>query len=118
MTPIVYDGKTGELYKIFFMNLFLGIITLGIYHYWGKTRHRRYVTSSFILKEDRFEYTGYGSELFWGALKAFIILIIVSIPFFYAVYKQQEMIGALEVVSFVTETKETKTETESKSESN
>lgn len=85
--PIQYDGKTGELYKIFFLNLFLGIITLGIYHFWGKTRTRRYVTSSFHIQEDRFEYTGYGGELFWGFIKALVLLLIISIPFIYSLYE-------------------------------
>lgn len=86
-TPIMYDGKVGELYKIFLLNIFLGIITLGIYHFWGKTRTRRYVTSSFSIQEDRFEYTGYGSELFWGFIKTLILLMIISIPLYWASYQ-------------------------------
>ncbi|MBN9288397.1 MAG: hypothetical protein BGO43_14125 [Gammaproteobacteria bacterium 39-13] len=82
--PIVYDGRLGEQYKIFLLNVFLGVITLGIYHYWGKTRQRRYTTSGFLLMNDRFEYTGYGIELFWGFIKALVIIGILSIPFFYA----------------------------------
>ncbi len=82
--PIIYDGKLGEQYKIFILNVFLGIITLGIYHYWGRTRQRRYTTSSTAVYNDRFEYTGYGGELFWGMIKALIIIGILSIPFFWA----------------------------------
>ncbi len=83
--PIVYDGKLGEQYKILILNVFLGIITLGIYHYWGRTRQRRYTTSSTAVYNDRFEYTGYGGELFWGMIKAVFIILILSIPFFWAV---------------------------------
>jgi len=82
--PISYDGRVGQLYKIFFLNIILGIITLGIYHFWGKTRYRRYETSSFSLLKDRFEYTGYGGELFWGFIKAIVILGILSIPLFWS----------------------------------
>ncbi|MBS0286238.1 MAG: DUF898 family protein [Proteobacteria bacterium] len=84
--PIVYDGKLGEQYKIFILNVFLGLITLGIYHYWGKTRQRRYTTSSFSIFQDRFEYTGYGGQLFWGMIKALVIILIFSVPLFYAIH--------------------------------
>lgn len=87
---VKFDGRIGELYKIFFLNLFLGIITLGIYHFWGKTRIRRYITSSFELQNDRFEYTGYGGELMWGFIKALIILLLLAIPLFGFFYKNAE----------------------------
>jgi uncharacterized membrane protein YjgN (DUF898 family) len=72
---LVYDGKLGELYGIFFLNLLLGIITLGIYRFWGRTRYRRYLWSHTSYDGDRFEYTGTGGELFRGFLIAFGVLI-------------------------------------------
>lgn len=35
-----YDGRLGELYGIFFVNLLLTVLTFGIYRFWGKTRIR------------------------------------------------------------------------------
>lgn len=96
---VEYDGKTTELYKIFFLNLFLGIITLGIYHFWGKTRKRRYMTASFSLLGDRFEYTGYGGELFKGFVKALAILLVVSIPLFWAFYQVDLSIKKIEEIA-------------------
>lgn len=90
-TDFEYDGKTGQLYKIWIVNVLLSIITLGIYRFWGKTRVRKYTTSSFSLHGDRFEYTGSGKELFLGFLKALIFLVIISIPFFWSVQQMQEM---------------------------
>ena len=84
---IFYDGKCGQLYKIFLLNLFLGIITLGIYHFWGKTRTRKYLATSCQLTHDRFEYNGKGLELFLGFLKVLILLAVISIPLFFAVYQ-------------------------------
>tara|TARA_R110002110_G_scaffold121431_1_gene297155 strand:- start:13367 stop:14629 length:1263 start_codon:yes stop_codon:yes gene_type:complete len=84
-----YDAKVGQIYKIWIVNVLLSIITLGIYRFWGKTRVRRYLTSCFSLNKDRFEYTGYGGELFWGFVKALILMLIVSIPFFWSAYKVQ-----------------------------
>lgn len=63
-----YDGRLGELFGIFFVNLLLSIITLGFYRFWAKTRMRRYIWSRVSLNGDAFEYTGTGGELFIGFL--------------------------------------------------
>ena len=74
---LTYDGRLGELYGIFFVNLLLGIITLGIYRFWGRTRYRRYLWSHTSYDGDRFEYTGTGGELFRGFVIAMGILILL-----------------------------------------
>lgn len=76
-----YDGKTEDLYGIWAMNLLLTVVTLGVYRFWGKTRLRRYLSSSFSLGGDRFQYIGTGLELFLGFLKALPIIIAVYAPF-------------------------------------
>lgn len=75
-----YDGRIGALYGIFIKNLLLGIITLSIYRFWGKTNIRRYAWSHMTLQGHRFEYTGRGGELFLG----FLIVIGFYIVFFIA----------------------------------
>ncbi|MBS0287069.1 MAG: DUF898 family protein [Proteobacteria bacterium] len=79
-----YDGKIDELYKIYALSITLSILTLGIYHFWGKTRKRRYITSSFILDNDRFEYTGYAKELIWGLVFGCLLLFSSLIPLIWA----------------------------------
>jgi uncharacterized membrane protein YjgN (DUF898 family) len=76
---LVYDGRIGELYKIFAVNFLLGLITLGIYRFWGKTRMRRYLWSHLSYDGDRFEYTGTGGELFKGFLIVAVILILLTL---------------------------------------
>src|SRR5258705_6215321 len=68
-----YDGRLGELYGIFIVNLLLSIVTLGFYRFWGKTRIRRYIWSRLSLSGDAFEYTGTGGELFIG----FLIVVVL-----------------------------------------
>ncbi len=80
VNKIQYDGTTGEIFRIWLMNFFLKIITLGIHSFWGKTNLRRYVYGLFSLDGDRFEYTGTGGELFKGFLKILPILVILFGP--------------------------------------
>ena len=58
-----YDGKGGEIAKIALTNGLLGLVTLGVYRFWGKTRLRRYLWSHVSLDGDRLEYTGRGIDL-------------------------------------------------------
>ena len=69
-----YDGRAGEIGKIAVVNSLLGLITLGIYRFWAKTRLRRYLWSHVAMEGDRFEYTGRGIELFIGFLIAGVLL--------------------------------------------
>ncbi len=69
-----YDGRAGEVGKIALVNSLLGLITLGFYRFWAKTRLRRYLWSHAAMEGDRFEYTGRGIELFIGFLIAGLFL--------------------------------------------
>jgi uncharacterized membrane protein YjgN (DUF898 family) len=74
-----YDGRLGELFGIFFVNLLLSIVTLGFYRFWAKTRMRRYIWSRVSLNGDAFEYTGTGGELFIGFLIVGGLFIVATI---------------------------------------
>ncbi len=70
-----YDGRVGEVAGIALTNGLLGLVTLGFYRFWGKTRLRRYLWGRVGLDGDAFEYTGTGKELFIGFLVAIAVLI-------------------------------------------
>lgn len=70
---LLEDGRFGELAVLFIINILLGIVTLGVYRFWGKTRIRKYVWSHSSFRGERFEYSGTGLELFLGFLFAFIV---------------------------------------------
>lgn len=76
---LIYDGRLGELYKIFLVNFLLGLVTLGIYRFWGKTRMRRYLWSHVSYDGDRLEYTGTGGELFRGFIVVAAVLLVLSL---------------------------------------
>ncbi|HKM64417.1 MAG TPA: YjgN family protein [Acidisphaera sp.] len=69
-----YDGRVGEIYPIFLMNLLLTIVTFGIFRFWAITRMRRYVWSRTSFQGQRLNYTGRGGELFVGFMLAGVVL--------------------------------------------
>lgn len=75
-----FDLTGGRLMRLFVKNFFLTIVTLGIYRFWAKIRKRQMLYSSFILNDQRFEYTGTVREAFMGFLKLMGLLIVLSIP--------------------------------------
>ncbi|HCM06310.1 MAG TPA: DUF898 domain-containing protein, partial [Oceanospirillales bacterium] len=40
---IKFTGKSGEYFKLWFVNMFLSIVTLGIYSAWAKVRDAQYL---------------------------------------------------------------------------
>jgi uncharacterized membrane protein YjgN (DUF898 family) len=53
--------------------MFLTLVTLGIYFFWGKVRVRQYLFAQSEFAGDRFAYHGTGKELLVGFLKAIVI---------------------------------------------
>jgi uncharacterized membrane protein YjgN (DUF898 family) len=83
----VLTAPTGALFGLFYLNLLLTLLTLGIYRFWAKTRLRRFIWRHVTIGGQGFEYTGTGKELLIGFLKALLVLFL---PLF--------LLGALELV--------------------
>jgi uncharacterized membrane protein YjgN (DUF898 family) len=89
MTPISptdirrpsYTGSVGALYRIIFLNIFLSILTLGIYRFWGRAKLRRYLWSHVHFEGESFTFLGTGTELFKGFIRFFSL---IALPFFIA----------------------------------
>lgn len=69
-------------------NFLLRILTLGIYHFWGKTEVRRRIWSAIRLNGEPLTYTGTGGELFFGfvivSLAVFLPLTLLMIGVMFA----------------------------------
>ncbi len=78
-TALLYEGRLGELYRIFLVNLLLTFLTGGLYRFWAKTRLRRYLWSHTSLSGDRFEYTGTGAEMFFGFVIVMVFIVLAQI---------------------------------------
>ncbi len=74
-----FYGAGRDLFAIQVRTLLLGILTLGIYTFWGRTRTRQYLYAHTTFADAPFEYHGTGRELFIGFLKATAILWVVYI---------------------------------------
>jgi len=66
---------TGSLFWLLIKNLFLTIVTLGVYRFWARTAVRRYLWNGVEIAGDPLEYTGRGMELFLGFLTVLAIFI-------------------------------------------
>ena len=69
-------GRRKSLFGILVVNALLGMVTLGIYRFWARTRLRQYFWNSIEIDGDLLEYTGRGLELFIG----FLIVVAVLVP--------------------------------------
>jgi uncharacterized membrane protein YjgN (DUF898 family) len=76
--PFVFHGNGGSLFGIQIVNIFLTLVTLGIYYFWGKVKVRNYLWSQTEFQGDRFAYHGTGKELLMGALKA---ILVFGVPY-------------------------------------
>ncbi len=71
-------GSGGSLFGIHLVNLFLTLLTFGIYSFWAKVRVRAYLWSQTQFAADRLAYHGTGKELLRGFLRA---VVLFGIPY-------------------------------------
>jgi len=75
-----YDGSRFRIGGLFLKTVLLSLVTLGLYNFWGRTQIRRAVWAAVSVDGEPFEYTGTGTELVFGFLKAIAVLIGVGLP--------------------------------------
>ncbi|MBI3992343.1 MAG: DUF898 family protein [Candidatus Lambdaproteobacteria bacterium] len=76
-----FRGRLGEMVGLHLVNLLLTLVTLGIYHFWARTRMRRYVWSHLWFDGEQFAYTGRPRELLVGYGKALLLLVPLLLLF-------------------------------------
>lgn len=97
---LTFHGVGGTLFGIHIVNVFLTIVTLGIFYFWGKARVRRYLWSQLAIAGDRFAFHGTGREMLIGFLKAMLIfavpLVVLSI-----VYSSPSVWGIVRTLAYL-----------------
>ncbi len=79
-TAVEFKGEAGEYFKIWIVNIFLSIVTLGIYSAWAKVRRQRYFYGATSIDGAAFEYLADPVKI----LKGRILMVILLAPMFIA----------------------------------
>lgn len=79
--PLVlrFNGRAGEYFGIWIVNLLLSIVTLGIYSAWAKVRKLKYFHGNTVLADAAFDYTASPMAILKGRLIAVALLIVYSV---------------------------------------
>ncbi|HUO56580.1 MAG TPA: YjgN family protein [bacterium] len=92
-----FYGQGGTLFGMHLVNLFLGLVTLGLYFFWGRVKIRKYLWGQMEFEGDRFSYHGTGKETLLGWLKA---MLFFGIPYL-AAGKLPQLLGADKILIVV-----------------
>lgn len=74
-----FHGSGFEYFKIWIMNIFLTIVTLGIYSAWALVRNRRYFYGNTEVMGARFEYHAKPLGILIGRIIAIVLLVLFSL---------------------------------------
>lgn len=73
-----FDADGGSYFILLLKNMFLTIITLGIYYFWANVNIQRFFTEHFTIQDNRFGYHATGKERFIGFLKGLGVLLVLA----------------------------------------
>jgi uncharacterized membrane protein YjgN (DUF898 family) len=80
--PFKFTGDTYEYFRIWIVNVFLTLITLGIYSAWAKVRTKRYFYANTSVASSTFEYLANPKAILKGRLiVAFGVIIGTTIAY-------------------------------------
>src|SRR3989442_14230021 len=74
-----FTGTAAEYFRIWIVNLFFTLVTLGIYSAWAKVRKRRYFYGSTRLDGDSFDYFASPKAILNGRIIALAIIAIYAL---------------------------------------
>lgn len=80
---LIFTGTAAAYFKIYFVNILLILVTLGIWVPWARVRQRRYFYSNTRILGDGLDYLATGFDLLKGWLLALAVIVtFYVIPFF------------------------------------
>jgi uncharacterized membrane protein YjgN (DUF898 family) len=74
-----FRGEAAEYFRIWIVNLFLSIVTLGIYSAWAKVRNKQYFYGNTMVAGSAFEYSADPIMILKGRLLVVAILLLFSL---------------------------------------
>ncbi|WP_281222904.1 YjgN family protein [Photobacterium sanguinicancri] len=73
---IKFYGQGREFFGIWFVNLLLSVVTIGIYSAWAKVRTKKYFYGNTDLAGDRFDYHAKPIQILKGRMVAMLFVLI------------------------------------------
>lgn len=73
-TKFAFVGDGGEYFRIWIVNVFLSIVTLGIYSAWAKVRREQYFHRNLMLDGSGFDYHGKPAAILKGRIVALLLV--------------------------------------------
>lgn len=79
MMPFKFGGAGGEYFGIWFVNIFLTVVTFGIYSAWAKVRNLRYFYRHTSVADAHFDYHADPLVILKGRIIAVFVFVVYSI---------------------------------------
>jgi uncharacterized membrane protein YjgN (DUF898 family) len=76
---IQFHGKTKEYFRIWIVNFFLTVLTLGIYSAWAKVRTKKYLYGNTEVAGARFDYHGDPLRILLGRIMMGVLVAIYTV---------------------------------------
>lgn len=77
--PFEFRGNAKDYFGIWIVNLFLSIITIGIYTAWAKVRRQRYFYGNTFLDNHNFEYHAKPKQILIGRIIVVAVLVLYQV---------------------------------------
>jgi uncharacterized membrane protein YjgN (DUF898 family) len=76
---VAFTGNAREYFRIWIVNLFLSVVTLGIYSPWAKVRKKRYFCGNTWIADANFDYHGNPVAILKGRVIAVLALVAYNL---------------------------------------
>ena len=92
---LAFHGKGSDLFVILLLNMFLTLVTLGLYYPWAKVRRLAWYYANSTLDGHPFHFHGTGNEMFKGFIKALALIALIYIPYLIGVFLEDPVVMLL-----------------------
>lgn len=93
--PVRFTGSGGEYFRVWIVNVLLGILTLGFYTPWARRRTAQYFYGHTLVAHSPLEFTAPQKRMVFG----FVVLVVLTLAYQIAVNTGQDTTVALFLVA-------------------
>lgn len=85
--PLEFTGSGGEYFRVWIVNVLLGIVTLGLYTPWARRRTAQYFYSHTLVTGSPLEFTAPQGKM----VKGFVLLVLITLAYNIAANTGQDL---------------------------